>query len=97
MRQEPRYKRLSVKLTQALEIYKSNTVFFKNEIARTKYKLGCVYQNLGDKENGREEIKEAERLRKEIVPPENWAPALYEESFDDIVQFWSLLRMILRS
>lgn len=76
-------------LIQALEIYNSNTVFFKNEIARTEYKLGCVYQGLGDKENGREAIKEAERLRKEIVPPEKWAPALYEESFDDIVQFWS--------
>jgi hypothetical protein len=74
---------------RALDIYTGHPHIFKNEIARTKYKVGCLYQDMGDRVKGREEIKEAERLRQEIVPAENWAPARGEEAFDDIVQFWT--------
>ena len=76
-------------LKKALDVYRKNSVFFKNEIARTCYKLGCVYQDAGDLPKGTQLIEEAEQLRREIVPPEHWAPAQYEQDYDEIVQFWT--------
>ena len=76
-------------LNKALDIYTAQPTIFKNEIARTKYKLGCVLQDMGDNEKGIELIKVAEQLRQEIVPPEKWEPAKGEEDFDEIVQFWT--------
>jgi hypothetical protein len=74
---------------QALAIYKTNEKFFKNEIARTTYKVGCLYQDLGDLGRGRANIEEAQTLRKEIMPPEKWFPATHEEDFDEIVMYWT--------
>lgn len=70
-------------------MYTGQPQIFKNEIARTKYKLGCALQDKGDLEKGSELVREAESLRKEIVSPEDWEPAAGEEDFDDIVQFWT--------
>lgn len=74
---------------QALDIYSTYPRFFKNEIARTKYKMGCVYQDMGDRTKGRAAIEEAQRLRKEIMPPERWTAATDEQCFDDLVMFWT--------
>lgn len=76
-------------LGQALEVYNSSPGLLKNEIARTRYKRGCVYQDMGDRDKGGQEIREAEKMRQEIVPPEKWVPASGEEDFDAIVQFWT--------
>ncbi|KAI1740720.1 TPR-like protein [Xylaria scruposa] len=76
-------------LEKALEIYTMNPEHLKNEIARTRYKRGCIYQDMGKRQQGIDEIHEAERLRREIIGPENWKPAVGEEDFDAIVQFWS--------
>lgn len=78
-------------MEKALEIYTAQPVIFKNEVARTKYKLGCVLQDMGGDsvERGTGLIIEAEQLRQDIVPPEKWEPAKGEEDFDDIVQFWT--------
>jgi hypothetical protein len=59
-------------LEQALEIYNGSELH-RNEIARTKYKLGCVLQDSGDVSRGRAAIEEAENMRKEILPKEDWA------------------------
>jgi len=76
-------------LEKALDIYTAQPSIFKNEIARTKYKLGCVLQDMGSNEEGIELMKVAEQLRQEIVAPEKWEPAKGEEDFDEIVQFWT--------
>ncbi|KAI1391821.1 uncharacterized protein F4822DRAFT_106017 [Hypoxylon trugodes] len=76
-------------LEKALEIYMMNPEHLKNEIARTRYKRGCLYQDMGERQRGTEEIREAEKMRREIIGPENWKPAGGEEDFDAIVQFWS--------
>ena len=76
-------------LEKALGIYLINPEHLKNEIARTRYKRGCIYQDMGDRQRGTVEIREAERMRKEIIGSENWQPATGEEDFDAIVQFWS--------
>lgn len=61
---------------------------FKNEIARTTYKLGCVHQDMGNFVKGREQIRAAEKMRQEMVPAEDWAPH-GEQDYDEIVQFWT--------
>lgn len=66
-----------------------NPEHLKNEIARTRYKRGCIYQDMGQLQLGRKEIHEAEKMRKHIIGPENWQPARGEHDFDAIVQFWS--------
>lgn len=76
-------------LDRALEIYNSNPEHLRNEIARTRYKRGCVYQDMGERQKGGDEIREAEKMRRRIVPPEEWHPENSEEDFDAIVQFWS--------
>lgn len=77
------------KFESALKIYESTSHLFKNEIARTKYKIGCVHQDMGDSVKGREQITVVEKMRQEIVPAEDWAPARGEQDYDEIVQCWS--------
>lgn len=74
-------------LEQALSIYNNDTLY-RNEIARTTYKLGCVRQDSGDISRGQAEIADAEKLRREILPdiPDHEAD---EDSFDRLVMFWS--------
>jgi hypothetical protein len=73
----------------ALEIYTRKPQLLKNEIARTKYKLGCLLQDMGKHSEGSVLVREAEGIRQQIVPPEDWEPAKGEEDFDNIVQFWT--------
>jgi hypothetical protein len=74
-------------LNQALTVFEEHPSWYKNESARTKYKLGCVLQDSGRFEEGTRLIEDAETLRKEIlgqdVEPGN------ERSFDELVMFWS--------
>lgn len=76
-------------LTEALATYESEPTYFRNEIARTSYKLGCVLQDMGELAEGLNRLIRGEQLRQDIVPPETWAPATGEEDFDEIVMFWS--------
>lgn len=77
------------KLNGALIIYNEHPGLFKNEIARTTYKLGCLAQDMGDLTEGRKKIEQAEKSRQSIVPPEHWEPARDESCYDDIVMFWT--------
>lgn len=77
----------STMLEQALNIYNHDSLY-RNEIARTTYKLGTVLQNSGDMEKGKIEIEKAEKLRREIVPHAT-DQCVDEESFDNLVMFWT--------
>ena len=74
---------------RALDIYTSQPRLFKNEIARTQYKKGCLLQDMGNFEEGTKLIRNAEKARQTIVPPEKWEPEHGEEDYDSIVQFWT--------
>lgn len=76
-------------MEEACSVFEDNPKYFRNEIARTKYKIGCAYQDLGDEEKGGRLIREAEELRQKILSAEEWEPAKGEGDFDRIVQFWS--------
>ncbi|KAK9769980.1 putative NB-ARC domain-containing protein [Seiridium cardinale] len=83
------YQRACDMFGEALSIYEEQPRLFPNEISRTKYKLGCTQQDMGMAEKGSQVIREAEALRQQIVPPENWEPATGERDLDEIVQFWT--------
>lgn len=74
-------------LEQALGIYNNDTLY-KNEIARTKYKLGCVLQDSGEILRGQNLICEAEKRRREILPDAS-DQDVDEGLFDKLVMFWS--------
>lgn len=75
-------------LQEALKIFESDDAFL-NERARSTYMLGCVYQDLGEIENGRLLIKRAEEMLKEVVGASNWSPPLGISEFDRLVNCWS--------
>ncbi|KAK4443298.1 protein SERAC1 [Podospora aff. communis PSN243] len=74
-------------LNQALAVFNARPEWYRNERARTTYKLGCVLQDSGSLQEGSKLINEAEALRREIllthVPPGE------EKDFDGLVMFWS--------
>ena len=78
---------ISTMLEQALSIY-NNDSLYRNEIARTRYKLGCVLQDSGQISEGQAEIVEAQKLRRMILP-NVLDDDVDEESFDRMVMFWS--------
>jgi hypothetical protein len=73
----------------AMSVYNESPEFFKNEIARTSFKMGAVYQDMGNLVTGRRLIDEAQKLRKDLIPPEQWRKAENESDFDELVQFWT--------
>jgi len=74
-------------LEQALDIY-NNDSLYRNEIARTRYKLGCVLQDSGEISKGRTEIAKVEQLRRDIMP-NIIDQEVDEDCFDRLVMFWS--------
>ena len=76
-------------LETALGIYRlSKSNFYRNEIARTTYKLGCVLFDSGNTIRGRQTQLEAKELRREILGSD-CSPAKSEDDYDDLVMFWS--------
>jgi hypothetical protein len=76
-------------LKQALEVYCSSQLY-RNEIARTTYKLGCVLQDSGKIEEGKKHIDEAEK-RYRSIRAVGAAEVLDidEQAYDGLVMFWS--------
>lgn len=74
-------------LEQALSVY-NNDSLYRNEIARTTYKLGCVLQDSGEILRRQGKIDKAERLRRQIMPDAT-NEDVDEDAFDKLVMFWS--------
>ena len=74
-------------LEQALSIF-NNDNMYKNEIARTSFKLGCVLQDSGEIARGKDLIEKAQELRLQILPQAS-SQDVDEETFDRLVMFWS--------
>lgn len=81
--------RTRIMLEQALEVYFSSHLY-RNEIARTTYKLGCVLQDSGKIDEGKEKIDDAEK-RYRIIKAKavDEALDLDEQDYDGLVMFWS--------
>ncbi|KAI1841737.1 hypothetical protein JX266_012105 [Neoarthrinium moseri] len=74
-------------LHQALCVFDARPTWYRNEISRTKYKLGCVLQDMGKLNEGSQLINDAEQIRRDILGP-GVAPG-DERNFDELVMFWS--------
>ncbi|KAK0730143.1 hypothetical protein B0H67DRAFT_560920 [Lasiosphaeris hirsuta] len=74
-------------LNRALAVFEARPAWYRNERARTKYKLGCVLQDMGKLKEGTRLVNEAEQIRRDIVGP-NALPG-DERDFDMLVMFWS--------
>jgi hypothetical protein len=74
-----------------LKIYHSGTDegFRKGEIARTKFKLGLTFKDLGQIEDANVAIQEAEKIRREILGSKYFQSA-GEDSYDSLVSPWAL-------
>lgn len=57
------YAEAEVFLRKALAIYEKGGVIYRNEIARSTYRFGCVLQDSGKIAKGRKEVMAAEKLR----------------------------------
>jgi hypothetical protein len=73
-------------LRRALAIYEKGGVMYRNEIARSMYRLGCVLQDSGKIAEGRKEVMAAEKVRQDIFGKE-WTPGQSEKDFKDLVFF----------
>lgn len=75
------------KLEEALKVYKSGSdeKFRQKEIARTNYKLGLIFEEMGDIDKADECLRTAEQIRMK----ENCAPANKEEDYDNLVSLWA--------
>jgi hypothetical protein len=81
-------------LEQALAVYKSgkDEGFRHGEIARTSYKLGLVLQELGDFEKADVAMKEARKLRKEVLQKSGRPTGeenAGEDGYDTLVSLWA--------
>ena len=81
----------SESLERALKVYKSGSDqgFRRGEIARITYKIGLVYQELGNHEGlAATYFNEAEDALKDLLG-EEYYPAVGEASFDLLVSIWA--------
>ena len=77
-----------IALESAIGVYNTSALY-KNEIARSTYKLGCVLQKSGAVQDGRRKMEEAELMRWEILGEEAGRATDGESAFDNLVMFWS--------
>jgi hypothetical protein len=73
-------------LEQALDAYGDNS-YFRNETARTLYKLGHAQLDIGKTAEGARNIETAVAMFKEVRPMLN-ASNLSEKDFDKLVISW---------
>ncbi|KAL7781016.1 hypothetical protein V8C43DRAFT_328491 [Trichoderma afarasin] len=77
-------------LDTALRIFGLRGSFLSNEIARTTYLKGLLYNKLNRQEEADELMREAYSIRKKLEPMDSRPlEALSERDFDQLVAFWS--------
>lgn len=76
-------------LEQALKIFGSRP-YLRNEVARTTYKKGQMYQSTGDNVLAWREFRKAHSLRRRLRPNDKrTVEELRESDYDQLVIFWS--------
>ncbi|KAF2009119.1 tetratricopeptide repeat domain-containing protein [Aaosphaeria arxii CBS 175.79] len=74
---------------EALDIWSIDPSAHKNEIARTTFLKGQMFEVTGKKQKASVAFRVACRLRKEITMEDRDVKSLTTEDFDDIVAFWA--------
>lgn len=78
----------SIYIKKALRIFGRRT-WYRNELARSKYKFGKVNEVLGRRLEAQQAFQEAYEIRSKIVPNDTRPmQELSEEDYDDLVAFW---------
>ncbi|GAD96164.1 tetratricopeptide repeat domain-containing protein [Paecilomyces variotii No. 5] len=76
-------------INEALDIWSVDPSAHKNEIARTTFLKGKLFENMGKMQKASVAIKIASRLRKKIAKEDRDAKTLTRGDFDEIVAFWA--------
>ncbi|KAI0441439.1 tetratricopeptide repeat domain-containing protein [Xylaria telfairii] len=76
-------------INEALEIWSVDPSAHKNEIARTTFLKGKLFQATGKAQKAAIALRVAGRLRKEITKENRDVKDLTTEDFDEIVAFWA--------
>lgn len=73
----------------ALDIWSVDPSAHKNEIARTTFLKGKLFEATGKMQKASIALRVACRLRKEITKEDRDVKSLTTEDFDEIVAFWA--------
>ena len=76
-------------INEALDIWSVDPSAHKNEIARTTFLKGKLFEATGKMQKASIALKVAWRLRKEITKEDRDVKTLNTKDFDDIVAFWA--------
>jgi hypothetical protein len=76
-------------INAALDIWNVDPGAHKNEIARTTFLKGKLFEATGRMQKASIALRVACRLRKEITKEDRDAKSLTTEDFDEIVAFWA--------
>jgi hypothetical protein len=73
----------------ALDIWSVDPNAHKNEIARTTFLKGKLFEATGKSQKASIALRVASRLRKEITKEDRDVKSLTTQDFDDIIAFWT--------
>lgn len=76
-------------INEALDVWSVDPNARKNEIARTTFLKGKLFEEMGKTQKASAALKLASRLRKEITKEDRDAMTLTMNDFDEIVAFWA--------
>ena len=76
-------------INRALDIWSVDPNARKNEIARTTFLKGKLFEAMGKMQKASIALRVACRLRKEITKEGRDVESLTTEDFDEIVAFWA--------
>jgi hypothetical protein len=76
-------------INAALDIWSIDPTAHKNEIARTTFLKGKLFEATGKMQKASIALRVACRLRKEITQEDRDVKSLTTEDFDEIVAFWA--------
>lgn len=75
-------------LNRALDIWSVDPNAHKNEIARSTFVKGKLFEATGKTQKASIALRVAARLRKEITKDDREVKSLTADDFNDIVAFW---------
>jgi hypothetical protein len=80
---------LSTTINGALDIWSVDPSAHKNEIARTTFLKGKLFEATGKMQKASIALKTACRLRNEVTKENRDVKSLTSKDFDEIVAFWA--------
>lgn len=75
-------------ISRALDIWSVDRTGHRNEIARTAFLKGKLFEATGKPQEANFALRVASRLRKEITKEDRDLKSLTMKDFDEIIAFW---------